>query len=129
MSQRSRSSRQPAPVPQFQIAVVSGTIRGEVVLGRTSVGEPVCSFDLVVDDGGGRCLVPVTWRGVERPALAAGAAVAVRGRITKRFHRAGATTVARTALEAVEVAHAPRSATLQRLTDRALDAARGSTRA
>lgn len=115
-----RNPRRSAPVPQFQIVVASGTIRGPVVVGRSVAGEPLCSFDLHVDDAGGRCLVPVTWRGVENPGLDTGDAVAVRGRIAKRFHRAGAATIARTSLDAVEVLRAPRATALERLTARAL---------
>lgn len=121
MPMPSRNPGRSAPVPQFQIVVASGTINGPVVLGRSSAGEPLCSFDLRVDDAGGpHCLVPVTWRGVEHPGLDTGDAVAVRGRIAKRFHRAGAATIARTSLDAVEVLRAPRALALERLTARAL---------
>ena len=129
MPKPSRNPRLSAPVPQFQIVVASGTIRGPVVLGRSTAGEPLCSFDMRVDDGGGRCLVPVTWRGVEDPGLSAGDAVAVRGRIAKRFHRAGPATIARTSLDAVEVLRAPRATALERLQARAIIAAvSGETR-
>lgn len=116
----SRNPRRSAPVPQFQIVVASRTIRGPVVLGRSTAGEPLCSFDMRVDDGGGHCLVPVTWRGVEHPGLDTADVVAVRGRIMKRFHRVGAATIARTSLDAVEVLRAPRPTALERLTARAI---------
>ena len=89
--------------PSFQIVVLSGTVHGVIVSGVTSTGESLCSFDLAVFDDNRRCLVPLTWRNVETPLFAAGDSLLVRGRVVKRFHRAGATTVARTSVEVDEV--------------------------
>jgi hypothetical protein len=105
----------------FQIVVLSGVLHGDVVTGVTSTGEPVCSFDLQVVDESGRSLVPLTWRNVEAPVLADGAALVVRGRVVKRFHRAGPATVARTSVEVDEVLEAPSRAAVRRLVARAVE--------
>ena len=119
MPKPSRTPRLSAPVPQFQIVVARGLIHGDVMQGRSSTGEPLCSFDLAVDDARGRCLIPISWRGVESPGLDHGDAVAVRGRVTKRFHRSGGATVVRTSVEVTEVVRFPRAASLARLIERA----------
>lgn len=106
-------------IPQFQFAVVSGIVHGPIVTGASHDGVPVCSFDVAVADDAGRTLVPVTWRDAPRDAWCEGAAVVVRGRVEKRFHRQGGRTVARTSLEAAEIVVAPRPAALGKLLARA----------
>jgi hypothetical protein len=105
----------------FQIVVLAGVVHGAVVAGVTRSGEPLCSFDLAVVDDAGRSLVPLTWRNVEPPEFAEGAALVVRGRVVKRFHRAGAATVARTSVEVDEVIESPKPAAVRRLVARAVD--------
>ena len=107
--------------PSFQIVVLSGTVHGVIVSGVTSTGESLCSFDLAVFDDNRRCLVPLTWRNVETPLFAAGDSLLVRGRVVKRFHRAGATTVARTSVEVDEVIESPKPAAIRRLVARSVE--------
>ena len=119
-----RSGSRTRPIPQFQFAVASGTVHGAVVTGESHDGAPVCSFDLLVlDPDTGRSLVPVTWRGAPVAELDDGAVVVARGRIEKRFHRAGGRTVPRTSLEATELHVAPRPAVIARLVARAAEGA------
>ena len=121
MATRSLVAARPAPSSSFQIVVLSGIVHGVIVAGVTSTGEPLCSFDLAVVDDNGRCLVPLTWRNVETPSFAAGDALVVRGRVVKRFHRAGAATVARTSVEVDEVIDSPKPAAIRKLVARSVE--------
>lgn len=97
-------------------------MHGTVVTGESHDGSPVSSFDvLVIDPDLGRSIVPVTWRGAPCAGLETGAMVVVRGRVEKRFHRAGGRTVARTSLEATEIRVAPRAAAITGMVARATD--------
>lgn len=124
MSTRSSVTTRLVPGAAFQIVILSGLVHGEVVSGVTSAGEPLCSFDLSILSDDGRCLVPLTWRNVATPSFGAGDALAVRGRVVKRFHRAGAATIARTSVEVDEVIEAPKPAAIRRLVARAIEQVR-----
>ncbi len=121
MAVRSSVASRPAPATSFQIVVLSGVVHGSVVAGVTHSGEPLCSFDLAVIDDRGRSLVPLTWRNVELPSFEAGDPLVVRGRVVKRFHRAGAATVARTSVEVDEVLEAPKPAAVRRMISRSVE--------
>ncbi len=107
------------PRVAFQLAVVAGTVHGAVVSGEAADGTVLCSFDVLVAGGDGRTLVPVTCRDLPDVTPGEGEEVAVRGRVEKRFHRAGGRIVARTTLEADEVLVAPTRRALGRLVERA----------
>jgi hypothetical protein len=121
MSSRSSVATPLESGASFQIVILSGLVHGEVVSGVTSTGESLCSFDLAISGDEGRCLVPLTWRNVVTPSFAAGDALVVRGRVVKRFHRAGAATIARTSVEVDEAIEAPKPAAIRRLVTRAVE--------
>ncbi len=108
--------------------LLTGVVHGEPVTTTTRDGVELTSFDVAVTDETGRALVPVTLRGAPCP-VTADDEIAVRGRVVKRFHRAGAATVARTSVEAVELLRSPRPAALRRLVERALPATSAPVRA
>lgn len=112
---RSQSAR---PRSAFQLAVAVGTVHGAVVSGESADGSLLCSFDILVTGDDGRALVPVTCRDLTGAPPAEGDEVAVRGRVEKRFHRAGGRIVARTALEADEVLVDPSRRALGQLVGR-----------
>ncbi len=121
MSSRSTVAARLESGAAFQIVILSGLVHGEVVSGVTSTGESLCSFDLAIVGEDGRCLVPLTWRNVATPSFAAGDALVVRGRVVKRFHRAGAATIARTSVEVDEAIEAPKPAAIRRMVTRAVE--------
>jgi hypothetical protein len=114
--------------PALHVVLLTGVVHGEPVTTTTRDGVELTSFDVAVTDETGRALVPVTLRGAPCP-VTADDEIAVRGRVVKRFHRAGAATVARTSVEAVELLRSPRPAALRRLVERALPATSAPVRA
>jgi hypothetical protein len=110
---------EPSRARALHVVLLTGVVCGDPVTSTTHDGVELTSFDVAVADEGGRTLVPVTLRGAPCPVVADDE-VAVRGRVVKRFHRAGAVTVARTSVEAAELLRGPRPATVRRLVERAL---------
>ena len=95
---RSQSS---AADESVSLVVLSGVLRGDVVVRTRGDSVDVAQFDLAtpVTELGPSAVVPVSWRSpsaVDLDLLSEGVSVTVLGTVTKRFYRAGGVTRATT---------------------------------
>ncbi|MEM8746696.1 MAG: hypothetical protein AAGF91_08340 [Actinomycetota bacterium] len=79
------------------LVVVSGVLRGDVVVRTLGDSVDVAQFDLAtpVTELGPSAVVPVSWRSpsaVDLDLVSEGVSVTVLGTVTKRFYRTGGVT-------------------------------------
>jgi hypothetical protein len=110
----------------MNIVVLRGLVAGEVGWFESRAGARIAGFDLtmVPEAGGAKEVVPVSW--VDPPAwaddLGAGDEIVVRGRVRKRFARAGGGMRPFTDVVAAQVVKASRRAAVHKLLNDAADA-------
>lgn len=115
-----------APEPDLRadhldLAVIAGVLSRDPVVTELPSGTRLHRYEVTVRDRSPADSVPVAWFDPQRPpALAAGDAVVVVGRVRRRFYRSGGATRSATEIEAERVA---RRSTVARALAR-LDAAR-----
>lgn len=107
------------PLPSANVCVVVGTLRRTPEVRALRSGEVVAELEVRVEQPDAVETVPVTVS--DPPAsvlgLPPGAPVVVRGRVRRRFFRAGGTTQSRTEVVAAQIEHATRRARVRRLLD------------
>lgn len=104
----------PAPEEALDvdIAVVTGRLSSDPVITTLASGSTLHRYEVTSRHAGGTDTVPVAWFDARRPpALVAGDAVTVVGRVHRRFFRAGGVT--RSATEVVATAVSKRGSTVR----------------
>lgn len=90
----------------MNIAVVQGTVKGELDRRSGRDGEVLVAFDVAVAvrDGPGQ-RVPITWAGPEGkvPAIENGVVVTIVGHVHRRFYQAAGRTTSRTDVRAERI--------------------------
>ena len=88
------------PADDVDLAVVTGTLSSDPTRTELASGSVLVRYEVTARQPSGTDTVPVAWFDPARPpALCAGDAVIVVGRVRRRFFRAGGTT--RSATEVV----------------------------
>jgi single-strand DNA-binding protein len=111
-------------VSERNLAVVRGSLAGEVTTRELTSGGTVAQFDVTTRDEAGAQTVPVAWPDPPPAGVPAdvGGDLVVIGSVRRRFFRSGGTTQSRTEVVAERVIAAER----RRDVRRALDAARAA---
>ena len=109
---------------EHNLAVVRGSLSGEVTTRELSAGRSVAQFDVTTRDEAGTQTVPVAWFDPPPAGVPAapGDQIVVVGSVRRRFFRTGGGTQSRTEVVAERVVAADR----RRDVRRALEAARAA---
>jgi hypothetical protein len=99
----------------MNVVVVRGLVREEPQTFTTKTGAELCTFEVMVDDGESRDVVPILWPDPPGDAPSVGDEVTVRGRVRKRFLRGPGGVRPRTDVIAAQVVLTRRRRQVERL--------------
>jgi single-strand DNA-binding protein len=123
---RNRTSEPDLPglASDQNIAIVRGTLSSDPTQRELPSGDTVHNYEVTVRSPDGPAdTVPVTRFGNGRsPALKAGDAVVITGRVRRRFFRAGGVTASRTEIVAASIVPARQATRAEKSVDQALSA-------